>query len=95
MPDLPIAPDESSGEPRCQPECPSAHWSAHGVFCRSDHDRYYPPSSLCLPRIRELLAISRRRCDGCQNDTEGHGVCPDINGALAPDGSCSRWEAKP
>lgn len=54
----------------------------------------------CLPRIRELVALSRRRCDGCHRFSQSptrhsDGTCPLRVGLIPPDGHCEDWEAKP
>lgn len=101
MTDLPIAPDESSGEPRCWHTCPqysaSRGWAE---WCHQDPARLLLThrGDLCLPRVRELVAISRRRCDGCEflDDYRpmGDTVCLMWGSATDPGESCSHWEAR-
>lgn len=107
MTDLPIAPDESTGEPRCVATCPSATPSTCGGVCCSEcvdcevDQVSTEVGLLCLPRVRELVAISRRRCDGCRRYTEdarlypADGRCVTRGCATMAHDCCSRWEAKP
>lgn len=98
MTSLPIAPDESSGEPRCQRECPhrSKTYPTSTVFgpCAITQRPPLQHGALCLPRVRELVAISRRRCDGCRHVAD-FWTCPDRAGVMGTEESCSRWEARP
>jgi hypothetical protein len=101
MPDRP-APDESSGVPLCSASCP--------LYSEGDGEETFGTcgadggatcfASYCLPRIRELVALSRRRCDGCRrwHRTPGRaidGVCSVRVGWVPAHGCCEEWEAKP
>jgi hypothetical protein len=63
---LPIAPDESTGEPRCVATCPSATPSTCGGVCCSEcvdcevDQVSTEVGLLCLPRVRELVALAGR-----------------------------------
>ena len=84
MSSLPIDPDESSGVPRCVRECPHYSSDDYGEECSAPgHPVVTESGRSCLPRIRELVALSRRRCERGYhaNSTE-------------PGDYCSRWEAK-
>lgn len=98
MPSLPIAPDESGGEPRCVATCPS--WSAREAHCSLPEQCVLRvPGDPCTPRVRELVALAGRRCDGCaywEPRGCGDGSCEQHRCSLTNAGeSCSRWEAKP
>jgi hypothetical protein len=90
-------PDESSGEPRCTRTCElldSVHDTMETMvqICGATA-RGIVVGELCRPRVRELVQISRRRCDGCEwlrDDAR----CPDVYRNLLPDGHCSRWEER-
>jgi hypothetical protein len=63
MPDLPIAPDESSGEPRCQRDCPS--WGStdavrYGHCAHPEQGTQRVIGDMCHPRVRELVAENAR-----------------------------------
>ncbi len=103
MADLPIAPDESEGIPECAVTCPH-YITRPGTApdeCALEPEMAAEGAYLCLPRIRELLALSRRRCDGCLHwDALEHrrdsGWC-SVWGSkgVGAEAFCSRWEAKP
>ena len=101
MPDLPIAPDESGDVPLCVASCARARWFDRRLLCDSDNGRHYPHRAVCHPRVRELVALSRRRCDGCAwwRETPAHddgiGHCAAHDQTRRDGESCSRWEAKP
>lgn len=102
MTDHPIAPDESSDVPRCVATCPSATVVDCGCCVDCEVDRVQTEVGLmCLPRVRELVQISRRRCDGCKwwRETpahdDGYGQCVAHDQTRAAHESCSRWEASP
>jgi hypothetical protein len=91
---LPISPSYYEGVYACNPECP--HWRDQFRNCAVDGDMN-SETFLCVPKFRELVALSRRRCDGCRH-TDDERVCPSLPTlprGLAPHESCSRWEAKP
>ncbi len=101
MSSLPIAPDESSGEPLCHRLCQQyRHLVGGQVGCNLSIYCVDPGKTLCLPRVRELVQISRRRCDGCRHWTT-HGTRTDVgwcsDGGLRDASDCcrERWEAKP
>ena len=100
MPDPPIAPDESGDVPLCVASCARARWFDRRLLCDSDNGRHYPHRAVCHPRVRELVALSRRRCDGCHryaDDARAYpadGRCVTRGCATMRHDCCSRWEAK-
>jgi hypothetical protein len=106
MTDHPIRPTIVNGLPLCSAECPLLHPGdlslvvITGSGCCLTHQPVDPGSSLCLPRVRELVAVSQRRCDGCRHweryGVLSRGTCAAWVGASLADEdeSCSRWEAK-
>ena len=98
MTDLPIAPDESGDVPLCVASCARARWFDRRLLCDSDNGRHYPHRAVCLPRIRELVAISRRRCDGCRHSKplqeESDVFCHLWRIRQNPGGHCNEWAAK-
>jgi hypothetical protein len=99
-------PDESSGEPRCTRTCEllesvndtmETMVQICGVTARG-----IVVGELCRPRVRELVQISRRRCDGCEHwremveddVTTGDGVCSESETLWCDYESCSRWEER-
>lgn len=103
MPSLPIAPDESGDVPRCVRECPHYSSDDYGEECSAPgHPVVTEAGRFCLPRVRELVAISRRRCDGCKwwRETpahdDGHGHCAAHDQTRHASDCCrERWEANP
>lgn len=107
MPSLPIAPDESGDVPRCWTGCGhfdierrqrGPDWYDEDGVCRHE-SAMREPGDICLPRVRELVALSRRRCDGCHRyeptTTRHDGTCPMRVGVVPAHGHCEEWEAKP
>ena len=101
MPDPRPAPDESSGVPRCVRECPHYSSDDYGEECSAPgHPVVTESGRSCLPRIRELVALSRRRCDGCPRYVEdaraypSDGRCSKRGCTTMAHDCCSRWEAK-
>lgn len=102
MTSLPIAPDESGDVPRCVRECPHYSSDDYGEECSAPgHPVVTEAGRFCLPRVRELVQISRRRCDGCRHWTAlaetDRGFCESLAAGHTthPEESCSRWEARP
>ena len=101
MPDLPIAPDESGDVPRCRDSCPHCESApmATYVLCSLERTQTLRRAP-CLPRIRELVALSRQRCDGCPRYVEdaraypSDGRCSKRGCTTMAHDCCSRWEAK-
>ena len=99
MPNLPIAPDESGDVPRCSQRC--LHFVGQSfdtyITCAIG-DREQLRGSPCLPRVRELVAISRRRCDGCRHSKPLQGesdvFCHLWRIRQNPGGHCNEWAAK-
>jgi hypothetical protein len=101
------APDESSGVPVCVESCQhySSRTDEYGdrqhQWCDLDPYRdTHADTEPCLPRIRDLVAISRRRCDGCQHWSpldDGQGACDGFGDrhATYADEVCSRWRDRP
>jgi hypothetical protein len=90
-------PDESSGVPLCVESCPH-YRGGYEPWCvlGSPTD----PVTLCHPRIRDLVALSRRRCDGCHHWSgldDGQGACDGFGDrhSTYADECCSRWRARP
>lgn len=101
---LPIAPDESSGEPRCQRECPS--WGStdarrYGHCAHPEQGTQRVIGDLCLPRVRELVALAGRVsealdvalcCGGIDGGHHKAWVIDQMVRALAGDGYAA-WVA--
>jgi hypothetical protein len=101
-----IRPDLTGDVPRCSTECPRFRYQGWGSesTCGDGGDFVHREHDLCLVRVREDHALSKRRCDGCRNWTRSNeyqtlGFCrvsPDEEGpAWGEDSFCSVWEAKP
>ena len=103
-----IRPDLTGDVPRCSTECPHSEQRNDTTettvrFCTA-YGRHIEPGHICLPAVRDLVRLSRRRCDRCRNWTRSNeypelGFCrvnPDEEGpSWCEDSFCSVWEAKP
>lgn len=97
MPDHPIAPDLTGDVPRCVVSCPSRERTLvdrYGHCTDPAQPRHGVIGDICIPRVRELVAISRRRCDGCRDWNDGLCANGMYRERRKPGESCSRWEAK-
>lgn len=98
-----IQPDESGDVPRCgRAECvqfvlQDMTTDAGACTLESIHPLGH---DLCLPRVRELVQLAARRCDGCARywqmvgDGAGHCSDPGREGPRRNGDHCSHWEAR-
>jgi hypothetical protein len=91
-----IRPDLTGDVPRCSAECQyydierrqrGPDWYDEDGVCRHE-SAMREPGDVCLPAVRQLVALSRRRCDGCRDRLLVR--CAHMR----PDDYCSRWEAR-